>query len=143
MYLFTYPLFRPPSTPPWSATIVYAILCLTSLGALSLATFLRASNGRFPEWAGHFWISFEIVNVFLTTLALYAIGGLPLATPEILVRVVSHSHIMLQAIVDGNSKYHPTMRSHRSVGSLSHGSTLSFDSVMKRNYNLKMYRRCH
>lgn len=88
MYLFIQPLFHPPSTPPWSATIVYALLWLSSLGSLSLATFLRASNGHFPIWAGPFWLAFEITNVVVTSVILYVVGGLPLAAPETLARVV-------------------------------------------------------
>ena len=88
LYLFIKPLFRPPSTPPWSETLVYAILWVITFSNVVLALFLYSSNSHWPVWASPTWLAFESVNFGITSLLIYVVGGLPLASPEALVSYV-------------------------------------------------------
>ena len=94
LYLFIKPLFRPPSTPPWSEALVYAILWTISLADVALALFLYSSNSHWPVWASPSWMAFEIANFAITSLLVYVVGGLPLASPEVFARVVC-AHFLL------------------------------------------------
>lgn len=86
-------LLRPPNTPPWSAAIVYTILFTASVVNLTVAWYARISEGSLPPWASPIWIGLEAGNLVVTAMLLWVIGGLSLASPEVLSRVVSLMNI--------------------------------------------------
>jgi len=89
LYLFLLPILRPPSTPPWSVTIVYLLLWVLSIVNLCLAWYDRASTGYFPAWANTPRIVMEFGNIAATTCLVLVVSGLRLASPETLSRLVS------------------------------------------------------
>jgi hypothetical protein len=95
LYLLARPLLRPPNTPPWPTTLVYALLWTLSVVHLCVAFYVRASLGRFPPWATPVWFTLETGNIVVTSILLLVIGGLPLASPYVLVRLVSQSLVVL------------------------------------------------
>lgn len=88
MYLFLLPLFRPPTSPPWAATIVYLLLWTVSLIYVGMFLYVRASDGIFPEWATLPRRLAEGANIIVTTCLLLTVGGLKLVSPEALARLV-------------------------------------------------------
>ena len=131
MYLVLLPILRPPSTPPWPATIVFVLLWALSIVSICLAVYVRASTGHLPAWAGTARIVAESGNIAVTTCLLIVIGGLRLAAPETLARIVSSFKRSRQA--DHLSRLHRTTSSLSLPGYLSPGSTHSSSSVIHRS----------
>ncbi|EIW69963.1 hypothetical protein TREMEDRAFT_38635 [Tremella mesenterica DSM 1558] len=82
MYLFARPLFRPPTTPPWPLLTTYALLWTMSIVTLCLAWYTKALTGHSAPWATKGRIILEVGNLLLTSVLVYVVGGLRLATPE-------------------------------------------------------------
>ncbi|ORY29629.1 putative ATP-binding cassette transporter protein YOR1 [Naematelia encephala] len=87
LYLLVRPAIRPPSTPPWPALAAYFVLWLSSLVILGMVWYTHSMLGRMPIWATKPRLLAEAANLIITTLLVLVVGGLHLASPEVLARL--------------------------------------------------------
>ncbi|WVQ85985.1 hypothetical protein IAT38_008153 [Cryptococcus sp. DSM 104549] len=85
--IFSIFAFRPLSTPSWSATIVFILLWSSSVFTVGQAWYIQAVTREAPYWATTLRIVLETLNIGATTLLLLVLGGLKLASPEVLSRL--------------------------------------------------------
>ncbi|WVF67988.1 hypothetical protein IAT40_002750 [Kwoniella sp. CBS 6097] len=82
---------RPLRTPPWSIIVVLAILFSLSCFDLGHAWYIKNVTGALPTWATTWGLLFEVGNLVVVTGLLLVLGGLPLASPDVLSRLPSVS----------------------------------------------------
>ncbi|OCF31742.1 ATP-binding cassette transporter [Kwoniella heveanensis BCC8398] len=82
---------RPLRTPPWSIIVILVIFFSLSCFDLGHAWYVRNITGDLPGWATTWGLAFEFGNLVVVTGLLLVLGGLPLASPDVLSRLPSVS----------------------------------------------------